>query len=1055
MIRLYLTLLVFVLLGIFGTNVFAQISLSNLSVPYNQDFNSLAAQGLSSELPLGWHLLETGTSRSNDGQYIANNGSSNAGDTYSYGANGSDNRSFGSLLSGTLSSIIGAYFINNTGSTITSLEISYTGKMWRLGNNTGRLDRLEFSYSQNAISLNTGNWIGVSQLNFETPNTAGTTGARDGNDAANQTQLSQTITGFILEPGDGIWLRWEDFNAVGADDGLAIDDFSITPLGQSSSIPIIVTSPTFLSYGNIQVGNSRILSYQVSSNNLTDSISITSDRPELFSLSKDGINFSNGITIPVTGQEVFIKFTPITLGTSTSQIRHRSGNAQTIISVIGSGFDPFSSIISIAEARAKQSEAIVAVGGRVTAGNQFGSPSFIQDATGGIPVFNSNFSSSIEIGDSVVVYGTIGFFNDLIQITGSNLQGKKVETAKRFVTPRQITLSELAQYEGQLVTVMNVELKDKSFVFYPNSTEIIKDQNGLEAQMRIVGSTDIPGLTKPQATSNITGVVGRFRANAQLQPRFQPDIPGSALPSSPTDQLSRNTTLDVATWNIEFFGARREDYNNQSFGPDDVALQAQNVRKVLDSLQSDIIAVQEVSNTSLLAEMVSLMPGYAYVCSDRYSYSWEGESSTFAPQKICFIYKTSTVSITSQRVIFEEMFDAARAGASTPLNNYPGNNPSSFYSSGRLPFELKAKVTIGAIERDITFINIHAKSGGSNIADYNRRQFDATALKDTLDAYYQNQQIILLGDYNDDLDVSIIQNLPSPYRNFTSTESGFFPISKALSLANNRSTTGFSDMIDHIIVSSNLEPDYVPESAKVIAPFRMIPNYANTTSDHLAVTARFELLGPVARFAESEASRREGSGPYTKTIRFAAPNSEAGAITIGVELGLGTVYGRNEDFYTIPAVQNNQITLTVPAGSSSISFTIIPNVDNKREDDETVTFKLLSSTGGVLLNELDEFTFTIIDVWRYTYATKVVVSPNPTSGIIQLAPAQGVEGVDQNTIATATLRDFLGRILYSGTASLSQLSQELSTVISNHNGKVYLLYLGIDGEIGITRILKR
>ena len=1053
MIRLYLTLSAFVLLCVFGaSSISAQIQLNNLNVPYDQNFNSLANEGFSSELPQGWYLLETGTSSRNDGQYVANNGGSNSGDSYSYGADGSDNRSFGSLLSGSLSPAFGAYFINNTDSNITSLEISFTGKMWRLGNNTGRLDRLEFSYSKSATSLNTGTWTSVSQLNFETPNTSGSTGARDGNDAANQKRLSRTISGFILEPGDGIWLRWEDFNATGADDGLAIDDFSITPIGQSSTTPIIVTSPTFLSYGNIQIGDSKILSYKVTSNNLSDSISITSDRPEIFSLSIDGTNFGDGIKIPVNGQEVFIKFTPLSLGTSTSQIRHRSGNAQTIISVIGSGFDPYSNIISIAEARAKQSGDIVAVGGRVTAGNQFGSPSFIQDATGGIPIFNSNFSSSIEIGDSVLVYGSIGFFNDLIQITGSNLLGKKVDVAKRFVSPKQISLNELAQYEGQLVTIMDVELKDKSFVFYPNSTEIIEDQDGLEAQLRIVGSTDIPGLTKPQSETDITGVVGRFRANAQLQPRFQPDIPGSEIPTSNTDQLSRNTTLDVATWNIEFFGARREDYNNQSFGPDDVALQAQNVRRVLDSLQSDIIAVQEVSNTSRLAEMVALMPGYAYVCSDRYSYSWEGEDPSFAPQKICFICRTSTVEIVSQRVMFEEMFDAARAGSSTALDNYPSNNPSSFYSSGRLPFELKTTVTIGSVQRDITFINIHAKSGGSDIADYNRRQFDALALKDTLATYYQNQHVILLGDLNDDLDASIIQNLPSPYSPFTASESGFLPISKALSLANNRSTTGFSDMIDHIIASSSLEPDYIPESAKVIAPFRMIPNYANNTSDHLAVTARFELLGPIARFDELEAGRKEGSGPYTKTIRFAAPTTEDGTITIEVELGEGAVYGKTEDFYTLPATQNNQIILNVPAGSSSISFTIIPNVDNEREDNETATFKLLSSSGGVLLNELDEFTFTIIEVWRFTFATKVVISPNPTSGIISLVP---VKGLDEDTIVTATLKDFLGRILYNGTANLNQLSQELSTVLTNHNGKVYLLYLGIDGELGITRILKR
>ena len=1041
----------FVLVCVFcASNTFAQIQWNNINTSYNQDFNSLASEGFSSELPQGWYFLETGTSSRNDGQYVANNGASNSGDTYSYGADGSSNRSFGSLLSGSLSPSFGCHIVNNTGSVITTLEVSFTGKMWRLSNNTGRLDRLEFSYSQNATSLNTGTWMDVSQLHFETPSTSGSTGARDGNDPANQQELSTTISGILIEPGSSIWIKWEDFNATGADDGLAIDDFSITPKGQSSNTPIIITSPTFLSYGNVQVGSSRILSYQVSSNSLSDSISISSDRPSIYSLSKDGSTFFSEIKIPVEGQEVFIKFEPQSLGSISSQIRHRSGNAQTIISVIGTGFDPFANIIPIAEARAKQSGEIVAVGGRVTAANQFGSPSFIQDATGGIPVFNSNFSSTLEIGDSVVVFGTIGFFNDLIQITGSNLQGKIVEVPKRLVSPKPINLADLLQHEGQLVIVNELELKSKSFVFYPNSTEIIVDQNGIEAQMRIVGTTDIPGLTKPQTITNITGVVGRFRANAQLQPRFQPDIPFSELPSSSTDQLSRNSTLDVATWNLEFFGARREDYNNQSFGPDDVVLQAQNVRRVLDSLQSDIIAVQEVSSTFRLAEMVALMPGYGYVCSDRYSYSWEGEDANFAPQKICFIYKTSTVSIQSQKVMFAEMFDAARSGSSTALDNYPDNNPSSFYSSGRLPFELKAKVTIGSVQRDITFINIHAKSGGSNMADYNRRQFDAQALKDTLTTYYQSQDVIILGDLNDDLDISIVQNLPSPYSGFTAAESGFFPISKALSLADN--TTGFSDMIDHIITTSTLEPDYVQGSARVIAPFRMIPNYANTTSDHLAVTARFELLGPIARFDESDGDRREGSGPFTKTIRFASPTTEDGTVTIIVELGEGKVYGRNEDFYTIPAVQNNQITLNVPAGSSSISFTIIPNVDNKREDNETATFKLQSSTGGVLLTELDEFTFTIIDVLRYTYASKILVSPNPTSGIIQLVP---IEGLDENTVATATLRDFLGRILYNGTATLPQLSQELSAVLTNHNGKVYLLYLGVDGELSITRILKR
>ncbi len=101
----------------------------------------------------GWDFFETGTNANTT--YTAGTGSSNTGDTYSYGAAGTTERAFGGLLSGTLVPRIGAQFTNNTRRRHQSLAISYTGEQWRLGQNTaGRAaDRLDFQLSTDATSL--------------------------------------------------------------------------------------------------------------------------------------------------------------------------------------------------------------------------------------------------------------------------------------------------------------------------------------------------------------------------------------------------------------------------------------------------------------------------------------------------------------------------------------------------------------------------------------------------------------------------------------------------------------------------------------------------------------------------------------------------------------------------------------------------------------------------------------------------------------------------------------------------------------------------------------
>ena len=63
---------------------------------------------------------------------------------------------------------------------------------------------------------------------FTTPNTTGIAGERDGNAAANRTAINSTITGLSIAPGATFFIRWVDSDATGADDGLAVDDLSVT-----------------------------------------------------------------------------------------------------------------------------------------------------------------------------------------------------------------------------------------------------------------------------------------------------------------------------------------------------------------------------------------------------------------------------------------------------------------------------------------------------------------------------------------------------------------------------------------------------------------------------------------------------------------------------------------------------------------------------------------------------------------------------------------------------------------------------------------------------------
>ncbi len=231
----------------------AQVIITTTATAYTQNFNTLkATAGTSTTLPTGWKLLETGTNANTS--YTTDAGSSTTGDTYSYGTGTATERAFGTLNSGSLNSTIGVQIKNSTGLTITSLTISYTGEQWRCGT-AGRTDQLDFQYSLNATSLSTGTWVDNNALDFVSPSTT-SVGAKDGNAAANRTLRTAVISGLSIANNAIFWLRLNDLDASGADDGLAMDDFSIQLNGGDVTPPVIsILNPANASTGIALNGN--------------------------------------------------------------------------------------------------------------------------------------------------------------------------------------------------------------------------------------------------------------------------------------------------------------------------------------------------------------------------------------------------------------------------------------------------------------------------------------------------------------------------------------------------------------------------------------------------------------------------------------------------------------------------------------------------------------------------------------------------------------------------------------------------------------------------------
>lgn len=291
------------------------------------------------------------------------------------------------------------------------------------------------------------------------------------------------------------------------------------------------------------------------------------------------------------------------------------------------------------------------------------------------------------------------------------------------------------------------------------------------------------------------------------------------------------TTLEVVNWNIEWFGSTVN-------GPTNDNLQQQNVKTVLQNLGADIYGLLEVVDESRLANIVSQMPGYTYVVGQYGSHVNPPDLSggpLSEAQKLAFVYKTSVFDNVSVR----------------PLINNQNTSSTSYsnWSSGRYPLLMTADVTLNCVTKKINFILVHAKANTSPTAtSYARRQAAAAELHDTIQTYFSDQNVIVLGDFNDDLDKTITSGINPPttsYSSFTTDNANFFSPTLALSLAGKKSTVSYNDIIDHVMLSNEMEPYYMPSTATVLSEVSsLISSYGSTTTDHYPVFTRYKFEAP-------------------------------------------------------------------------------------------------------------------------------------------------------------------------------------------------------------------
>ena len=249
---------------------------------------------------------------------------------------------------------------------------------------------------------------------------------------------------------------------------------------------------------------------------------------------------------------------------------------------------------------------------------------------------------------------------------------------------------------------------------------------------------------------------------------------------------------NILTWNCEFFPTAN-----------DSTILA--MIEVINDMQVDIIAFQEIKQRGWFYKLMKSLPDYGFVIS---------KQSSFMDQAL--IYKKDSYSLVKTTELFAE---------------------SDYNFAGRPP--LQCDLFSKKDNKKLSLINLHMKCCDSGL---NRRKKAAKMLYDYLDnKIYENSDIVylVLGDWNDDLKDEPGEHC---FNDFLNDDRYFFPtfdITYDLSQASYPKEP-YVSFLDHILATKNLIKEYDVKTIRLDQYMGSFKNYETYISDHLPVLLSFE-----------------------------------------------------------------------------------------------------------------------------------------------------------------------------------------------------------------------